>query len=61
MLNDERELGRQEGVKLGRQEGKEQECQKIAGNMIKNGVALEVIVDCTGLSEEEVMKLKDGV
>ena len=57
-----RERGRKEGREEGRKEGKEEglkEVQsKIAINLIRLGASCEIITQATGLSEEEVSKLK---
>ncbi len=47
--------GRKEGVKQGREEGK----ITIAKALIKKGVAVDVIVDVTGLTKKEVKVLKE--
>ena len=51
----------EEGVEKGKQEGIEQGLEKgklqTATNMKKSGIDLQTIVDCTGLSMEEVEKL----
>ena len=46
----EREKGREEGLKEGQ--------SKIAMNLIRLGASHEIITQATGLSEEEVSKLK---
>lgn len=47
-----------EGMEKGIAEGKTEEKQGIAGNLLKNGVADEIIMNSTGLSIEELNKLK---
>ncbi|MBE6300934.1 MAG: hypothetical protein E7085_03635 [Parabacteroides distasonis] len=51
----------EEGVEKGKQEGIEQGLEKgklqTATNLKKSGIDLQTIVDCTGLSMEEVEKL----
>ena len=42
----------------GYQEGKMDEKQEIAKNMLKKNFDLEVIADITGLTKEEIEKLK---
>jgi predicted transposase/invertase (TIGR01784 family) len=49
--------GRKEGLKEGKKKGKEQEKVKIAKKLKKNGVAIDVIVQSTGLSPDEIEKL----
>ena len=45
--------GREEGLAEGRAEEK----ARIAKAMIQNGVPLETVIICTGLSEEDIQKL----
>ena len=49
-----RESGREEGKEEGLKEGQ----SKIAMNLIRIGAFCEIIAQTTGLSEEEVSKLK---
>ena len=49
-----RETGREEGREEGLKEGQ----SKIAINLIRLGASCEIITQTTGLSEEEVSKLK---
>ncbi len=49
-----RETGREEG----RAEGSKDECSKIAINLIRLGISCEIIAQATGLSAEEVSRLK---
>ena len=44
-----RKEGREEGLKMGKLE--------VAKSMLANGIALEVIVSCTGLTEEQLKAL----
>ena len=61
-----RETGREEGLKEGREEGRKEGKEeglkegqsKIAMNLIRLGASCEIIVQATGLSEEEVSRLK---
>ena len=50
--------GKEEGIKEGRAEGSKDERSKIAINLIRLGASCEIIVQATGLSEEEVSRLK---
>ena len=50
-----RETGREEGLK----EGRGEERLKIAMNLIRVGASCEIITQATGLSAEEVSKLKE--
>ena len=57
-----REEGLEEGHKKGHKEGKEEGLKegqsKIAMNLIRLGASHEIITQATGLSEEEVSRLK---
>ena len=61
-----RETGREEGLKEGHKvgkeeglkEGREERQSKIAMNLIKLGTPCKIIAQATGLSEEEVSRLK---
>ncbi len=52
--------GREEGVKEGIKEGAKQERLEIAKNMLKEKVNIEVIERVTGLTKEEIEKLKEN-
>ena len=54
-----REEGKEEGLKEGREEGSKDERLKIAMNLIRVGASCEIISQATGLSEEEVSRLKN--
>ena len=49
-----RELGREEGRELGREEGRKEGLLQVVRAMLKQGIDKEFIVNCTGLSTEEV-------
>ena len=51
--------GKEEGLKEGREEGRGEERLKIAMNLIRVGASCEIITQATGLSAEEVSKLKE--
>ena len=53
-----REEGRVEGRKEGKEEGRGEERLKIAMNLIRVGASCEIISQATGLSAEEVSRLK---
>ena len=53
-----REEGLKEGHKKGREEGRGEERLKIAMNLIRVGASCEIISQATGLSAEEVSRLK---
>ena len=50
--------GKEEGIKEGRAEGSKDERSKIAINLIRLGTSCEIIAQATGLSAEEVSRLK---
>ncbi len=54
-----REEGFKEGHKKGREEGRGEERWKIAMNLIRVGASCEIISQATGLSAEEVSRLKE--
>ena len=54
-----REGGREEGREEGLKEGRGEERLKIAMNLIRVGASCEIISQATGLSEEEVSRLKE--
>ena len=49
---------REEGIKEGREEGREKEKLEIAENLLKRNVDIDVIVESTGLSKEKIENLK---
>ena len=49
---------KEEGLAEGKEEGKTEERLEIAKKMLKMGLSVEQITEATGLSEEEVLKLK---
>ena len=50
--------GLKEGHKAGKEEGLKEGQSKIAMNLIKLGTPFKIIAQATGLSEEEVSRLK---
>ena len=54
-----REEGREEDRKEGKEEGRGEERLKIAMNLIRVGASCEIISQATGLSAEEVSRLKE--
>ena len=61
-LNGAKTEGLEEGIEIGRAEGREEgrvaEKMLIAKNLIKNGMSTDTIVEVTGLSAEEIEKLR---
>ena len=56
-----REEGREEGRAEGREEGREDAKQQIAINLLQLGTSCEIVAKATGLSVEEVTKLKESL
>lgn len=54
----EREQYKAEGRLEGKLEGKKESKVEIAKNMLINNLSITIISDCTGLSKEEIEKLK---
>ena len=55
--------GKEDGINIGKNigkiEGKRQEKNEIAKKMLEQNVDIELIKICTGLTEEEINKLKE--
>ena len=58
-LQEGRELGLQEGHELGLQEGREEKTVEIVKKLLNKNISLEIISETTGLSLEEVNKVKE--
>ena len=54
-----RKEGKEEGIKEGREEGSKDERSKIAINLIRLDASCEIIAQATGLSKEEISRLKN--
>ena len=50
--------GREEGRMEGLEEGIEKRSREIAINMLNNGIPVQTISTCTGLSSEEITKIQ---
>ena len=57
-FKNERKEGRKEGIKEGIKEGERKKEIELTENLIKIDLPVEKIIQVTGLSEEEVMKIK---
>ena len=57
MLEEERRLGIEEGIKQGMEKGKKEQQIYIARNLKKSGIDIKIISENTGLSIEELEKL----
>ena len=58
MFKKARDYGREEGIDIGKNEGKKEERILIAKELLKIGIPLEKITIATGLSKEELKKLE---
>ncbi len=47
----------EKGKRAGKKEGMKEEKIKIAKNLLKNGVAIDLVVKSTGLSKTEISRL----
>ena len=56
-----KETGLEEGLAKGREEGREDAKQQIAINFLQLGTPCEIVAKATGLSVEEVTKLKESL
>lgn len=52
------EIGKEKGKEIGKELGREETQNKIALNMLKKGLDIDVIMETTMLSEDEVEQLK---
>ena len=52
-------VGKEEGLKEGREEGAKQKSFDIAKRMLEKGIDIETISELTGLTAEEVSRLKE--
>ena len=58
-LKEGHKKGHKEGKEEGLKEGRGEERLKIAMNLIRVGASCEIISQATGLSEEEISRLKE--
>lgn len=54
--NSIHENGFEEGI----EKGKIEKQKEIAKEMLKNNISVEIIIECTGLSEKEMEEIKDS-
>ena len=57
MMNERYELAA--AKRKGREEGREEEKKEVAASMLNEGMAVEVIMKCTGLSSGEMDRLRN--
>ncbi len=64
-LNEGVEIGREEGIEIGREEGlkegAKQKAIETAKMMLSKGFDVDDIVDCSCLTKEEILKLKQDM
>ncbi|MCX3065219.1 transposase, partial [Wolbachia endosymbiont of Drosophila pseudotakahashii] len=53
------EKGREEGIQIGEEKGEKQAKIAVAKNSLKAGVSIDVIAEITGLSIDEIQKLRN--
>ena len=56
-----KETGLEEGLAKGREEGREERNLEVAINFLQLGTPCEIVAKATGLSVEEVTKLKESL
>ena len=56
-----KETGLEEGLAKGRAEGREERNLEVAINLLQLGTTCEIVAKATGLSLEEVTKLKESL
>ena len=52
------EYAKKKGREEGRMEGRDERSREIVTNMLRNGLSVQTICDCTGLSAEDITKLQ---
>ena len=58
-LHDARKAGLREGMEKGLLAGERKKAIETAKKMLEKNISAEIIAECTGLSLEEVKRLKD--
>ena len=51
--------GKEEGISEGISQGRDERTAEIAGRMIEQDLPIETISTCTGLSKEDILRLKE--
>ena len=57
-LAEGRKAGRTQGLSEGRAEGARQNAVETAGKLLQEGVSLQTVIKCTGLSENDIKNIK---
>lgn len=60
-LDDASAKGREEGIQIGHEKGREAEKIEVAKNSLKAGVSIDVIAQITGLSVDEISQLQKEI
>ena len=60
-LYDARQAGLKEGMAKGLLAGERKKAIETAKKMLEKNISAEIIAECTGLSLEEVIKIKDSL
>ncbi len=60
-FEDYKNLGVNEGIEIGRNEGRNEGLTRFATYLIKNNVDIQEIISQTGLSSDDVMKIKNSL
>ena len=50
--------GIERGIKKGREQGIATGCQQVAKNMLKKGISVSVISECTNIPEQQILNLR---
>nr|WP_246428850.1 Rpn family recombination-promoting nuclease/putative transposase [Treponema rectale] len=58
ILEEEKEYAREAGLAEGRAEGARQKAVETAGKLLREGVSLQTVIKCTGLSENDIKNIK---
>lgn len=59
LINQGREQGLEIGLKKGLEEGREQGVTRVAQNMLRKNIPIELVVELTGLTVSQVEKLAE--
>jgi predicted transposase/invertase (TIGR01784 family) len=51
-------VGKEEGIAEGREEGREEKALEIAGELLRQGISIDVIIKATGLTGQEIQAIR---
>lgn len=57
----EKQAARAEGLAEGKSEGITEGIFKVVENMLRNGISIKTIIECSGISQEEIVKFAQSV